>query len=59
MVPSFDGEEVPMNVYFKKGVPLNRKNRTLIEAYGSYGISIDQGFNIVNLSAMERGWVIA
>jgi prolyl oligopeptidase len=41
MVPSFDGEEVPMNIYFKKGMLLNRKNRTLIEGYGSYGISIN------------------
>jgi protease II len=47
-----------MNVYFKKGMKLDRKNKTLIEAYGAYGIAISQGFNIVNLSAMEKGWVI-
>jgi oligopeptidase B len=60
LVPSHDGEEVPLNVYFKKGnVKLDRKNRTLIEAYGAYGISMNQGFNIVHTSAMEKGWIIA
>ena len=59
MVPGYDGEEIPMNVYYKKGMPLNRKNRVLLEGYGAYGININQGFNIVHLSAMERGWVIA
>jgi protease II len=27
-----------MNVYFKKGIKLDRKNRTLIEGYGAYGL---------------------
>lgn len=39
MVPSHDGQEIPMNVYYKKGVILNRQNKTLIESYGAYGIS--------------------
>lgn len=38
---------------------MNRRNRVLLDAYGAYGISLSQGFNIVNLTAMERGWVIA
>ena len=42
MVPSFDGEEVPLNIYYKKGtIKLDRRNRTLLEAYGAYGISIN------------------
>lgn len=60
MVPSHDGEEVPMNIYYKKGcVDLNRRNRVILEAYGAYGINLSQGFNIVKTSAMERGWIIA
>lgn len=59
MVPSHDGEEVPMHVYYKKGLVLNRKNRVVLEGYGAYGINLNQGFNIVNMTAMERGWVIA
>ena len=38
---------------------LDRRNRTLIEGYGAYGLSLNQGFNIVHTSAMEKGWVIA
>lgn len=59
MVPAHDGEQIPMNVYFKKGdVQLNRQNRTLMEGYGAYGINLPQGFNIAKTCAMERGWVI-
>jgi oligopeptidase B len=59
MVPAHDGEEIPMMLMHSKNLPLNRKNRTIMEAYGSYGLNMQQGFNIMNLSAMERGWVIA
>ena len=60
-MPSHDGTEVPMNVFYKKGmgIDLNRKNRVLLEGYGAYGLNLSQGFNIVKTSAMEKGWVIA
>lgn len=48
-----------MNVYFKKGLQLDRKNKTVLEGYGAYGINLNQGFNVVSTAAMERGWVIA
>jgi prolyl oligopeptidase len=41
LVPSHDGEAVPLNVYFKKGLQLNRKNRTLLEGYGAYGLNLN------------------
>ena len=61
MVPSHDGVEVPMNIYYKKGMKfdLDRKNRVLLEGYGAYGLNLSQGFNIVKTSAMEKGWIIA
>lgn len=60
MVPSHDGELIPLNLHFKKGaVDLNRRNRILMETYGTYGISMTQDFSIVKTSAMERGWIIA
>lgn len=59
-MPAHDGEQIPMNLYYKKGgIKMNRRNRVLIESYGAYGIPLEQGFNIVNMCAMERGWVIA
>ena len=41
-MPSHDGTEVPMNVYYKKGmnIDLNRKNRVLLEGYGAYGLNL-------------------
>ena len=41
MVPSHDGEEVPMHIYYKKGLVLNRKNRVILEGYGAYGINLN------------------
>ena len=59
-VPSHDGEEIPLNIFYKKGnLKYDRCNKVLMEGYSAYGLSLCQGFNIVNLAAMERGWVIA
>ena len=30
-----------------------------MEGYGSYGIGMNQGFDIAKVTAMEQGWVIA
>ena len=41
MVPAHDGEQIPMNLFFKKGTLLmNRRNRVIMEGYGSYGIPL-------------------
>lgn len=58
--PSHDGEDIPINLFYKKGaLSLNRRNRVIMEGYGAYGIPMPQHFNFVNLAAMERGWVLA
>ena len=60
MVPGHDGTEIPLNLYFKKDLmKMNRRNRVVLEGYGAYGISINQGFSIGNVTAMERGYIIA
>jgi protease II len=60
MVPGHDGTEIPLNLYFKKDLlKMNRRNRVVMEGYGAYGISINQGFSIANVTAMERGYIIA
>ena len=60
MVPSQAGLEIPMNIHYKKGsVDPNRRNRVILECYGSYGLNLNQSFNIVKTSAMERGWILA
>lgn len=60
MVPAHDGEQIPMNLFFKKGaVKMNRRNRVLMEGYGAYGIPMAQTFDLVKIAAMERGWLFA
>jgi len=60
MVPAHDGEQIPMNLFYKKGiVKMNRRNRVIMEGYGSYGIPQSQNFDLIKVAAMERGWVIA
>ena len=42
LVSSHDGEEVPMTLFYQKvAVELNRRNRVLLESYGTYGISME------------------
>ena len=60
MVPAHDGEQIPMNLFYKKGnIKMNRRNRVLMEGYGAYGIPMGQTFDLIKVAAMERGWVIA
>ena len=61
MVPGHDGEQIPMNLFFKKGnnFSMNRRNRVMMEAYGSYGFPMIQSFDLTKVAAMERGWVFA
>jgi len=57
--PSHDGEEIPLTLVHKKNLKKDRKNKVLLIGYGAYGQPLDVGFNIVNLAALEDGWVIA
>lgn len=60
MVPGHDGEEIPLNLFYKKGnLKMNRRNRVLMEGYGAYGIPMNTGFDIIKTCAMERGWIMA
>ena len=60
MVKAHDGEQIPMNLFYKKGnIKMNRRNRVLMEGYGAYGIPMGQTFDLIKVAAMERGWVIA
>jgi prolyl oligopeptidase len=59
MVPTQDGEEVPLTLIHKKKLKKNRKNKLLLHGYGAYGIPLEIGFNIVYLSALEDDWILA
>ncbi len=57
--PSKDGTKIPMFIVSKKGLKLDGKNPTLLYAYGGFNISLNPGFNALNLAWLEQGGVYA
>ncbi|MBJ6116807.1 S9 family peptidase [Pontibacter sp. BT310] len=54
-----DGTKIPISLVYRKGMKLDGNNPTLLYAYGSYGISMNPGFNSSRLSLLDRGFVYA
>jgi oligopeptidase B len=54
-----DGTQVPMSLVYKNGLEKNGNNPALLYGYGSYGASIDAGFDSNLLSLLDRGFVFA
>ncbi len=59
MVKSWDGEEVPVDLLYKKGLKKNGKNPLYLYGYGSYGASSDPGFVTNIISLIDRGFIFA
>jgi prolyl oligopeptidase len=56
---SKDGTRIPMIITYKKGIPLNGKNPTILYGYGGFNISITPSFSIANAVWMEEGGIYA
>ena len=54
-----DGTQVPVSLVYKRDKFKKNKNPLLVYGYGSYGNSIDPGFNPNRLSLLDRGFVFA
>jgi len=54
-----DGIKVPISLVYKKGCKRDGQAPMLLYGYGSYGISMDAGFNSDRLSLLDRGTVYA
>ncbi|MFD0738814.1 S9 family peptidase [Lysobacter koreensis] len=54
-----DGTKVPVSLVYKKGFEKNGQAALLQYAYGSYGSSMDPGFNLPVVSLLDRGMVYA
>ena len=54
-----DGTRVPISVICRLGTPRDGTAPCLLYGYGSYEISIDPGFDIAQLSLLDRGVVYA
>jgi oligopeptidase B len=58
--PARDGVRIPVTVVYRKDrFEKDGSNPLLLYGYGSYGISIDPGFNPTTLSLLDRGFVYA
>lgn len=58
-VTARDGVKVPVSIVYKKGFEKNGKKPLLLYGYGSYGFSIEPGFNSNRLSLLDRGFAYA
>ncbi|MGZ5249050.1 MAG: prolyl oligopeptidase family serine peptidase [Caldimonas sp.] len=56
---SYDGTRIPLSVIHRKGMALDGSHPTILEGYGSYGISLEPSFNPTILAWVERGGIIA
>lgn len=54
-----DGTKIPVSLVYKKGFSKDGSAAMLQYAYGSYGLSSDPYFSVVNVSLLERGMVYA
>ena len=58
-VEARDGTRVPVSLVYRKGFQKNGKGALFQYAYGSYGMSMDPGFNSTVVSLLDRGVVYA
>ena len=54
-----DGVKVPISIVYKKGFKKDGSQPLLQYAYGSYGFTVDAGFNSTRLSLLDRGFAFA
>ena len=54
-----DGTKVPVSLVYRKGTQPDGNNPLLQYGYGSYGSSIDPGFDANRLSLLDRGFIFA
>lgn len=57
LVSSHDGVLVPLSIIHQKGIELKGQHPTLIQAYGSYGVSIHPYFSAEELIWVEEGGI--
>lgn len=54
-----DGLDLPLTIIYQKGLKKNKKNRTLIKAYGGFGTSYNPGLSEYSLIWVKNGGVLA
>ena len=59
LVPSWDGEEIPVTMLRHRSTPVDTTAPVLLYGYGSYGITIPADFRTGRLSLVDRGFIYA
>ncbi len=54
-----DGTRVPISLVYRKGLQKDGTNPLLLYGYGSYGSSMDAGFDPYRISLLDRGFIYA
>ena len=54
-----DGTKVPVSLVYRKGMQPDGRNPLLLYGYGSYGSSVDPGFDMNRLSLLDRDFIFA
>jgi oligopeptidase B len=58
-VTARDGAKVPVAMVYRKDLDPKKKNPMLLYSYGSYGMSMQDGFNSTRFSLVDRGVIYA
>ena len=56
---SYDGTRIPLSIVHRKDLVRDGSHPTMLRGYGSYGLSLEAGFNPAMLAWIERGGVLA
>ena len=59
LVPSHDGELVPLSIIYADSLERDGTNPTILEAYGAYGESLEAYFSVEMLAWYRRGGMLA
>jgi len=59
MATAPDGEQVPISLVHRRGLPLDGSAPCFLNGYGAYGITISASFRTNCLSLVDRGFVYA
>jgi len=54
-----DGTLIPVSFVYRRDLYKKGKNPLFVYGYGSYGISVDEGFSSTRLSLLDRGFIFA
>jgi oligopeptidase B len=54
-----DGVEIPISLFYRKGVQRNGSAPIILTGYGAYGLSEEAEFSSTRLSLVDRGFVFA